>query len=188
MAGGGGDIGGGIGGSRLTKGRVTNRSRKANSLPGGLMLASMLDILMAILFFLLKNFSSNVTDFNMGKDISLPNSSAMMPPVPALQLVVTQKSVLLDDKEVATIVNGEVSPKDLYKDGVTIVPLMQALKQQKDKSLYIQKKNDDHSFTGAIVMQADKGLQFSVLKKVIYTAGVSDFVMFKLAVLKKNEG
>lgn len=185
---GGADSGGGSFGGRAAAGRKTARFKKSNAVSGGLMLASMLDILMSILFFLLKNYSSTVTDFNMGKDISLPNSSAIMPPMPALQLVVTQKSILLDEKEVATIVNGDINPKDLYKDGVSIIPLMQALKAQKDRSLYIQNNSDNHSFTGAIVMQADKNLQFNVLKKVIYTAGISDFVMLKLAVLKKDEG
>ncbi len=188
MAGGGDSGGGGFSGSRATKGRVTSRARKNYAgIGGGLMLASMLDILMAILFFLLKNYSSAVSDFSLGKDISLPNSTAIQPPIPALNLVVTQKSILLDDQEVSTIINGDINPKDLYKDGVSIVPLVQALKKQKDRSLYIQNNSDTHSFTGTIVMQADKNLNFGVLKKVIYTAGISDFVMLKLAVLKPNE-
>lgn len=178
----------GFSGGRAAAGRVTSRARKTGAVSNGLMLASMLDILMAILFFLLKNYSSSQTDFNVGKDITLPMSSALTPPIAALQLVVTKNAVLLDDKEVATIVNGDINPKDLYKDGVSIVPLLQALKLQKDRSLYIQNNSDNHSFTGTIVMQADKDLQFSVLKKVIYTAGVSDYVMLKLAVLKKDEG
>ena len=51
-----------------------------------------------------------------------------------------------------------------------------------------QNHSDNHSFTGNIVLQADKTLQFNVLKKVIYTAGITDFVMLKLAVLKKDQG
>lgn len=174
--------------SRASAGRVTSRVKKNHATGGGLMLASMLDILMAVLFFLLKNYASVTADFNVGKDITLPQSSAVEPPMPALQLVVTQNAILLDDKPIANIVNGDIDPKSLYKDGVSIVPLLQALKAQKDRSLYIQNNSDNHSFTGAIVMQAHKDLQFNVLKKVIYTAGVSDFVMLKLAVLKKDEG
>lgn len=185
---GGADSGGSSHRGRLGSGRKTSRFKKMNAVSSGLMLASMLDILMAILFFLLKNYSTAVTDFNLGRDIALPNSSAIMPPMPALQLVVTQKAIMLDEKEVATIVNGDISRKDLYKDGVSIIPLMQALKAQKDRSLYIQNNSDTHSFTGTIVLQADKNLQFNVLKKIIYTAGISDFVMLKLAVLKKDEG
>jgi hypothetical protein len=143
---------------------------------------------MAILFFLLKNYSSVVADFNVGKDIALPRSSALTPPAPALQLVVTQNAILLDDKPIAQIVNGDIDKKDLYRDGVLIVPLAQALNEQKKRSLYIQNHSDTHSFNGTIVMQADKSLQFNVLKKVIYTAGVTDFVMLKLAVLKKDQG
>jgi len=188
MAGGGGDIAASGGGSRATAGRITSRAKKNGAVSSGLMLASMLDILMAILFFLLKNYSTAQNDFNMGRDITLPTSSAIMPPMPALQLVVTKTAILLDDKEIASIVNGDIDPKVMYKDGVSIIPLMQALKQQKDRSLYIQNNSDNHSFNGAIVLQADKDLQFKTLKKVIYTAGISDFVMLKLAVLKQDEG
>ncbi len=185
MGGGGG--GGGPSISHKHGGKHTNRVRRNQYVSGGLMLASMLDILMAILFFLMKNYSEAKTDFNVGKDISLPYSSAITPPVPALQLVVTKNEVMLDNQKIADIESGDIAKKDMYRDGVTILPLAQALKKQKDRSTYIQKHNDDHSFTGQIVLQADKGLQFSVLKKVIYTAGISDFVMLKLAVLNKEE-
>lgn len=187
----GADAGGGGGGgkgSRATAGRVTSRARSKGGVSGGLMLASMLDILMAILFFLLKNYSTVVSDFSLGKDINLPTSSAIAPPMPALQLVVTQKAVMLDDKEICSIVNGDIDKKELYRDGVTIVKLAQELKAQKDRSMYIQQHNDKHSFTGTIVMQADKALTFNVLKKIIYTAGITDFVMLKLAVLKQDQG
>lgn len=186
MGGGGG--GGGPAFSHNHGGKYTKKARRNQYVAGGLMLASMLDILMAILFFLMKNYSETKSDFNVGKDISLPYSSAIMPPIPALQLVVTKNEVMLDNQKIADIENGDIAKKDLYRDGVTVLPLAQALKKQKDRSNYIQKHNDEHSFTGQIVMQADKGLQFSVLKKVIYTAGISDFVMLKLAVLNKDEG
>lgn len=165
------------------------RSRRRLHAGGELMIASMLDILMAVLFFLLKNYSTVVSDFSVGKDIALPFSSSVSPPMPALQMVVTQQSILLDDKEIAPIVNGDI-PKDfLYKDGITIVKLAQELRAQKERTEYIQKKSDEkNSFTGTIVMQADKNLNFNVLKKVIYTAGISDFVMLKLAALKKDSG
>ena len=70
-------------------------------------------------------------------------------------------------------------------DGVTIRELAIELKKQKERS-QIQSAGEPESWVGNIVMQADKDLPFSLLKKVIYTAGISDFVMFKLAVLKKE--
>jgi hypothetical protein len=94
---------------------------------------------------------------------------------------------MLDEKEICRIVDGNIPREELYKDGVTLVRLAKALQEERQKTEYIQKKNDEHSFTGTIVMQADKALSFKVLKKVIYTAGISDFVMLKLAVLKKEE-
>jgi len=167
--------------------KTTARVRAHGAAATGLMLTSMLDILTTILFFLMKNYNNIVSDFAMAKDLSLPYSSAMIPPAPALQLVVTQNSIMLDNKPIANVVNGDVEKSELYRDGVTIVKLAQALKAQKDRSLYVQARSDTHSFTGTIVLQADKTLQFNLLKKVIYTAGITDFVMLKLAVLKKEE-
>lgn len=188
-------MGGGGGGSAAGKASRSQRKNTArikarNRVAGGLMLTSMLDILTCILFFLLKNFSSVVSDFNVGKDISLPRSSAIVPPVPALQLVVTKEAILLDSKPVARIVNGEIDRKDLWKDGVTIVELARELKAHKERSIQqsADPNNNKDTFSGTVVLQADKDLKFQLLKKVIYTAGISDFVMLKLAVLKRDAG
>lgn len=182
--------GGGGSGSATSRfgGKHTSKVRSRQLVSTGLMLTSMLDILTTILFFLMKNYSSVQSDFSVGKDLSLPYSTAVIPPMPALQIVVSKNDILLDNMPIAKLVNGDIERKDLLKDGITIVPLAQRLKAQKDRSLYLEKHNDAHSFTGTIVMQADKDLPFSVLKKVIFTASMSDFNIFKLAVLKENEG
>ncbi|NBT58589.1 hypothetical protein EBT16_07380 [bacterium] len=183
MAGGGGSNP--SSGSSRQGGSFTQKMKKRSYIAQGLQLTSMLDILMAILFFLLQNFSTVRSDFQIGKDLSLPASSALQPPVPALQLVVTKKAILLDNKELVQIENGDVKKSDLLSDGITIRELAIELKKQKERSQF-QSAEDKESWVGNIVMQADKDLPFSILKKVIYTAGVTDFVMFKLAVLKKE--
>lgn len=169
------------------------RAKKRNTLPSGLMLASMLDILMAVLFFLLKNYTTVVTDFAVGKDITLPTSSSTVPPSPALQLVVTQKAILLDDKEIAPIIDGKIPQSELWRDGITIVKLAQALKEQRTRTEFFQTQGQnqdpsgERSFSGTIVLQADKSLKFDLLKRVIYTAGIEDFVLLKLAVVREDK-
>ena len=182
----------GAGGGESSGGKQSRSQRKhsgkfksRNQASESLMLTSMLDILVCVLFFLLKNYSSVVSDFAASKDISLPSSSSMVPPGPCLHLVVTQKSIILDNNEIARVVNGDVERKELWKDGVTILRLAQELKAQKDRSQF--QKGDKESWTGTIILQADKALNFNLLKKVIYTAGISDFVNLKLAVLKKED-
>jgi len=180
---GGSSTGGGS--SSKHGGTFTRKMKSRNALAAGLSLTSMLDILMALLFYLLQNFSAVKSDFSVGKDLTLPSSSAMQTPVPALQLVVTRQAILLDNKELVRFDNGQLKNADLLGDGVTIRELAIELKKQKDRS-QIQTAGEPESWVGNIVMQADKDLPFSLLKKVIYTAGISDFVMFKLAVLKKE--
>lgn len=184
MSAGGG--GGGGGSSSHHGGKHTQKARRRNHVSTGLMLTSMLDILTTILFFLMKNYSQVQSDFNVGKDISLPYSSSMTAPVNALQMVVTQKAVMVDQEKVVDIVNGDI-PKEELVQGLLVKPLALKLKKQKDRNI-VQNDVDKKSFAGMIVMQADKGLQFSVLKKILYTAELSDFVNLKLAVLKKDEG
>jgi biopolymer transport protein ExbD len=184
MGGGGG--GGGGGSSSNHGGKYTKKSRGRTHVSTGLMLTSMLDILTTILFFLMKNYSQVQSDFNVGKDISLPYSSSVTPPVNALQMVVTQKAIMVDQEKVADIVNGDIPKSDLVQ-GLLVRPLAINLKKQKDRNI-VQNDGDKKSFAGMIVMQADKSLQFNVLKKILYTAQLSDFVTLKLAVLKKDEG
>lgn len=192
MAGGGG---GSVQGKQSRSQRKTTAKAKSrNAVSGGLMMTSMLDILTCVLFFLLKNYSSVVSDFSASKDLSLPSSSSLIPPVPSLHLVVTKEAILLDNQPIAKIINGDIEKAELFKDGITIVKLAQALKAQKDRSQLQtptatnNPNNKEQSFSGTIVLQADKSLNFNLLKKVIYTAGISDFVMLKLAVLKKDAG
>lgn len=186
MSAGGGDVQQSSG-SRAQQGKATSRGRAGRG-GGGLMLASMLDILMTILFYLMKNFSSSQQEFAVAKDLKLPLSSATQEPTTALQVLVSQNYIIVDDKQVVVLKNGDVDKADLFNDGITITKLAQELKEQKERSLYIQKVNDAMSFTGTLVLQADATTQFNLLKKVLYTAGISDFVNLKLAVMKKDQG
>ena len=93
---------------------------------------------------------------------------------------------MVDQEKVADIVNGDIPKEDLVQ-GLLVKPLALKLKKQKDRNI-VQNEVDKKAFAGMIVMQADKGLQFNVLKKILYTAQLSDFVTLKLAVLKKDEG
>lgn len=151
------------------------------------MLTSMLDILTTMLFFLLQNYSHVASSFNVAGDIQLPpSSSTQSPPDSSLELLVTKKAIILDDKELLPIVNGDIAGEHLYKDGVTIVTLAQALQQHKNRSKYVESRNSDHKFSGMIVLQADKDINYRLIKKVIYTAGITDYVMLKLAVLRTD--
>src|SRR4051812_39346203 len=132
------------------------------------MLTSMLDILTTMLFFLLQNYSHVQSSFNVSGDVQLPHSSSQSnPPDSSLELLVTKTSIILDDKELVPVVNGDIPPEHLYRDGVTIVTLAQALQQHKNRSQYVAKHNDAHSFSGMIVLQADKGSSYRLIKKVL---------------------
>lgn len=170
------------------KKRITAGTRKRSRGAEGLMMNSLLDILVTILFFLLKNYSYVITNFAVSHDLTLPDSTAYNPPPGStLQLVVSKKAIILDDKELATLDEyGNIRASDLHSDGVTVVPLFRALEAHKQRSKFFEKQNEDHTFKGTVVLQADKSLKFRTIKKVIYTAGVTDFINLRLAVIKHD--
>ena len=94
---------------------VGNKGKKRMATAGGvLMMTSMLDILTTILFFLLKNYSYVVTTFNVSAGLSLPQSTAILPPPEStLQLVVTKTAIMLDDKELVVFENGVIPSQKL---------------------------------------------------------------------------
>ena len=152
----------------------------------GLQFAGMLDILITILFFLLKNYSHVITNFNVSDDLQLPTSTAFNPPTDSiLQLVVTQKAIFLDDVLILNFQNGQIPRSELY-EGVTITKLYRALDAHRQRGIKQAALADKGQFRGAIVLQADKALEFKLLKKVIYTAGATDFGNLRLAVIKRD--
>ena len=46
--------------------------------------------------------------------------------------------------------------------------------------------SSEHEFKGRILLQCDKGLPFSVIREVMYTAGQAQFGEFKFVVYKQE--
>jgi len=51
---------------------------------------------------------------------------------------------------------------------------------------FIQSKNKEFKFRGTLVIQADKNINYEVLKKILYTAGMADYRIFKFMVIEKG--
>src|SRR3989338_11586444 len=118
-------------GSRSIRSRS---SRKKINKSFDLQLTSMLDILVIILVFLLKSYSTNTNNFTTPPELKAPYSSSQDLPPDSLHLVITPVFMSFEDKHLIDFpsngytpsdieVNTQFAPTDLTDGGRKIIPL-----------------------------------------------------------------
>ncbi|MBI4816329.1 MAG: biopolymer transporter ExbD [Deltaproteobacteria bacterium] len=158
--------------------------RKRHGLPeiGDLNITPMLDMMTILLVFLLKNYSVQTSDINVA-NLVLPHSTTQLEVEEALQLIITKDAILVDQKLVTRLENGDVASSDLAEGpgGFLISPLYEALDARAQHFKQIEKYGGTQ-FLGRIAIIADQTLPYSVLFRILYTCGRAEFGNFKLFV------
>jgi len=158
------------------------RRNKQSTFP--LQITSMIDMFTIILVFLLKSYASSAVDMAPSKDVVLPASTSSQQAVEALKVLVSDKGIYVDDKQIVALQNG-VFPKSALdaQDEKFVRPLYDALKAQADKTKGIAKQNESVNFEGKVIFQGDQRLNYKILKKIMYTAAFAGYTDFKFAVV-----
>jgi hypothetical protein len=106
-----------------------------------------------------------------------------------LAIVVTKTKVIVNDKEVVDVVNGEV-PKDQLGESYqgAIRPVYDELKRIAEANKRIAQASlaDPSAIgkTGALTMEMDKGHPFKLMKRIMLSAQQAEFVTFKMVVTR----
>lgn len=182
-----------------------------------LQLTSMMDMLIILVVFLLKSYSTNAVTFVTSQNIKLPNSSAEELPADAINVIVDPMNIIVDSEKVLefklppgaqpattpavnslTNATYEIDPRLLADAGRRILPLYDALVKQREKTELLMSKaawkdkegkaTATPKFQGALIIHADKAVRYEVLRKIMYTAGAAQFKVFKLVTVKKDAG
>ena len=144
-----------------------------------LSLTSLIDIFIILLIFLLKHYSLKPDIGIYIKDLQLPVSTSIKAPGPAAIITATKDSILFNGHHIkeADLVNKQ---KELL-----VIELYKALLENKKHTLRIASINPSIIFSGKIIIQADKKLPYSIIKKLIYTCGKAEFGEISLHVIRK---
>ena len=164
---------------------MLNKSRRARRMERhharrkqpALNLVSLMDIFTILVFFLLVS-SSTVHQLPKKKDIKLPTSIATRAPEETLIISVTQKSILVQGREVAIInkVMQELSPR--------IAGLEKELIFQSSKARIL--KNKDGKTEGrAVTIMGDEDLPYELLSKILATCREANYTKIAFAALQK---
>jgi biopolymer transport protein ExbD len=162
------------------------RSRRNRKNEAKLNITSLLDVFTIMLLFLLVNFAPKEDDVKLHPGVKLPVSNAEIAAYNGIDVVLTGRTLLIENKPVAKLVKGRFPASVM--DGDTIKPYYKALKKIKRKNDLAKKgrKRKGISKKDIILFQANKNTHFKVIDKIMMTTAQAGFMNFKFAVLKDN--
>jgi biopolymer transport protein ExbD len=145
----------------------------------------MLDMMTILLVFLIKSYSTSSDNVNVA-NLVLPHSNTKLKTEEALQLMITEDSILVDQKMVTKLMaGGRLKAEDLPDGpgGYLIRPLYDALEERSSYFKRIE-SNGGNPFSGKISLVSDKSTPYGLIFRVLYTCGRAEFGRFKLFVQK----
>lgn len=156
-------------------------------------ITSMMDMMTIILVFLLKSYSTDDISVSGNDDLQLPISTALKRPKLAVNVIVSQRDILVDGEPVVQLIeevgdDGKPTwrvPDDEIR-GSKIVSLFDKLTQKAETSKRLGERtsSDELDFKGEVLLQVDKRLPFKVVRDVMFTAGQAQFSQFRFVVIK----
>lgn len=155
------------------------KKRKPASGDMPLQITSMADIFMILLVFLLKSYSTSISNLAPTLQIALPEVSKGSAQVKdSLKIEVSAEAVLVDQKPVARLRNFEFGA-DAGADPAISAPIYQTLAAERTK---MPEPNVD----SALIVMADQKAPYSTIKRVVASAAKAGFVDLQLVVVESE--
>lgn len=145
-----------------------------------LSLTAMVDMFTVLVIFLLQNYNTTGEILYIPKEVTLPKANRVNDLKPSLVITVSSKEVLIDRTPVATFAEVQAAtnweiPNLRDKARVLLekakaeqeAKLQSRLKNVVDKTL--GKEAEDPNAWRKVTLQADKGIDYLTLKKIMYS-------------------
>jgi biopolymer transport protein ExbD len=161
--------------SKILGGKMM-RGRKATN--AELNVVPMVDMMTMLVIFLLQQFSSTGEVMYMQKDIKLPDAQHGQLIEVAPVVAISAQQVVVTGVKVADI-------PDLDRDSgyLNIPALEERLRDEKKRWEFIHKQDPSSKWDGVVNIQADKGVPFRIVKRVMYSCGVAGYFVVNFAAL-----
>jgi biopolymer transport protein ExbD len=143
-------------------------------------MTALVDVLTVLVFFLLKNFSSEGDIITQSKNLELPVSSSKMRPEQTLTIAISQKHILVEGAPVALV------SEEWERGGTDIPALGRFLDDRRKQTEQIAEYDQSVKFDGKLTIQGDKKIPYWLLQKVLATCGENGYSNFSLAVMKPD--
>jgi biopolymer transport protein ExbD len=139
-------------------------------------MTSLVDVLTVLVFFLLKNFSTEGDIVTPAQGLTLPSSTSKEKPEQAIVIAISSNHIMAEGRPIATVQDEEKRP------GYRIPALTEWLEKRRQSTESISKFDSTVGFTGKLSIQGDEKIPFALLQKVLMTCGEKGYSDFALTV------
>jgi biopolymer transport protein ExbD len=160
--------------SRVLGGKM-QRGRKATN--ADLNVVPMVDMMTMLVIFLLQQFSSTGEVLYMQKDIKLPDAHHG-------QVIEVAPVVTISANEITVIGKKVADVADLERDGYLNIPgIEESLRDEKKRWEFLHQNDPNKRWEGIVNVQADRGVKFRIVKRVMHSCGVAGYFNLNFATL-----
>jgi biopolymer transport protein ExbD len=151
-----------------------------------LQITSMADIFTIILVFLLKSYSTGVSNVSPSQGVLLPEAKAQPQMKDALKVEILKDSVLVDQKPAVTLKNFTFTD-GATKEAPETGPTGGDVSAEISKALMAQRKNmTGNEIDSHLLLLADQRTPYATLRRVMNSAASAGFVDLQLAVVQAD--
>ncbi|BDG03459.1 ExbD/TolR family protein [Anaeromyxobacter oryzae] len=161
--------------SKIIGGKIS-RGRKATN--AEINVIPMVDMMTMLVIFLLQQYSSTGEVLYMQKDIKLPDAHHGQTIEVAPVVAISGSEIVVTGVKVADV-------PDLDRDSgyLNIPGLEERLRDEKKRWEYLHQQDPEKKWDGQVNIQADKGVPFRIVKRVMYSCGVAGYFSLNFAAL-----
>jgi|GEM_PF-467859 len=142
------------------------------------LLVPLIDTFVIIVVLLFQNFAGSGDIAKVALDLLLPEGRVGGQPAESVIVVVTDKSIEVEGKEVATAEEA-LADTDKIIDG-----LYEELVRLADVKRQTAEYDPEEESEGEVIIQGDRYITFEMVQRVMYTCGRAEYGEISLAVLK----
>lgn len=167
-------------GERYRYNKYLRRKKGKRDVVAILSLTAMVDLFTVLVVFLLQNYNTTGQVLYIPKEVILPKAEKIKELKPAVVVTISNKEILLDKNVVITF--NQLKNQDEWMIQPLFKGLTEGLKKAREEyELSLQKKlqtaveaargesEKDSAPWNKVTIQADKGIDFLTVKKVMYT-------------------
>ena len=152
-------------------------------------LMPMLDVFSILIIFLVMNFSTSGESVETKINMELPKSAVKLSLDSAANVSISKNEIVIQGGQSIPLgPDGDVPPQ--FRDQGAIRVAYEEFKKVRAQNETLKNRNKSlglsESDINSLVLEADKAIEFRVLKRVMLSAQQADFVAWKLAVSRLN--
>jgi biopolymer transport protein ExbD len=150
---------------------------------GAVNINSLMDVMVIMLVFLLKSYGEEPIRA-MDEDLKVPRSNSLVTPEDMMTVSVTRTEILVNDRWVVDVRDGEIDPSHISGDGdLRIEPLLDSL------STAVERSREESEILGEdweprITVIADQITRHRLLLQVLFTATEAELSDFRFAIIQ----